>query len=27
VRWIEGHIGGVQFAHALHPTVFERIAR
>jgi hypothetical protein len=27
VRWIEGHIGGVQFAHALHPAVFERIAR
>jgi hypothetical protein len=27
VRWLDGHIGGVQFAHPLHPAVFEQIAR
>lgn len=27
VRWIDGHIGGVQFARPLYGAVFERIAR
>jgi hypothetical protein len=26
VRWVEGHIGGVQFLHPLHEAVFERLA-
>lgn len=27
VRWIDGHIGGVQFARPLYPAVFDRIVR
>jgi hypothetical protein len=26
VRWIDGHIGGVQFARPLYPSVFEGMA-
>jgi PilZ domain len=26
VRWIDGHVGGVQFARPLYPSIFERIA-
>ena len=25
VRWIDGHVGGVQFEHPLHEAVFERL--
>jgi hypothetical protein len=27
VRWIDGHIGGVQFERPLHDAVFQRMAR
>jgi hypothetical protein len=26
VRWVDGHIGGVQFERPLHEAVFERLA-
>ena len=26
VRWIDGHIGGVEFARPLYPAVFEKLA-
>lgn len=25
VRWVEGHVGGVQFVHPIHRAVFERL--
>jgi hypothetical protein len=25
VRWVEGHVGGVQFEHPLHEAIFERL--
>ena len=27
VRWIDGHIGGLQFERPLHDAVFRRLAR
>jgi hypothetical protein len=26
VRWVEGHVGGVEFSHPLHGVVFDKLA-